>query len=118
MPKSPERRNHRVIKTLAPDDRGALDYARRYGAALICVRHRADAKGKMRHVTVELLVHSTPIRPRSVRHVWLRLAPHEGKLAAVVETAGGRRDERSGLWRLPSRVASILSLRDRIVSIK
>jgi hypothetical protein len=118
MPKSLERRNHRVIKTLAPDDRGALDYARRYGAALICVRHRADAKGKMRHVTVELLVQSTPIRPRSVGHVWLRLAPHERKLAAVVETAGGHRDERSGLWRLPSRVASILSLRDRIVGTK
>jgi len=116
MPKSVERRNHRVIKTLAPGDRGAVDYARRYGAALVCVRHRADAKGKVRHVTVELLVHSTPIRPRSIKHVWIRLAPHERALAAVVETAGGHLDKRRGLWRLPSRVASILSLRDRIVS--
>lgn len=109
-----ERRTHRVVKTLAPTDRGALALARRYGDALICVRHRTDAKGKFRHTTVELLVETTRIRARPIKMVMLRIEPHERDLQTVVRTAGGQWDSKQQMWKLPSRVASILNLRDRI----
>lgn len=73
MPRSRERHHHRVIKTLVPEDRGALDPARRYvaGAALICVRHLdADAKGQALHVaTAERLDPGTPVRHGSIGRV-------------------------------------------------
>ncbi len=111
-----ERTTHRVVKTLAPTDRGAIDLARQYGAALVCVRHRTDAKGKVRHTTVELVVRSTPIHPRTLKMVLVKVGPHERALQAIVVAAGGSWDGTRRLWRLPSRVASILSLRDRIIA--
>lgn len=110
-----ERRTHRVVKTLAPTNRGAITWTRHYGEALVCVRHRTDAKGKFRHTTVELLVETTPIRPRNQTMVQLRTGPHERELIAVIKTAGGKWDAKARLWTLPRRVAGILSLHDRIV---
>jgi hypothetical protein len=112
-----ERTTHRVVKTLAPTDRGAIELAHRYGAALVCVRHRTDAKGKVRHTTVELVVDSSPIRPRAVKLVLVKLEPHERALQSVVKAAGGVWDAKARLWRLPSRVVSILNLRDRVVGM-
>lgn len=112
-----ERKTYRVIKTLAPTDRGAIELARRHGDQLICVRHRTDAKGKVRHTTVELLVSSEPIRPRTAKLVYLRTQAHERDLHAVIKTAGGLWDSKQQLWRLSSRVVTILKLRDRIVGV-
>jgi hypothetical protein len=112
-----ERSSLRVIKTLAPSDRGAIELARRYGDALICVRHRTDPKGKVRHTTVELLVTSEPIRTRTAKMVWLQTQPHERTLHAMIKAAGGMWDGKRQLWRLPSRVATILNLRDRVVIV-
>lgn len=110
-----ERSTYRVLKTLHPTDRGAIQLAQHYGDALVCVRHRTDAKGKVRHTTVELLVQSTPIKARAVKLVKIRLEPHERALRDVIKTAGGRWDPDTRLWQLPSRVASILNLRHRVV---
>lgn len=112
-----ERSTHRVIKTLTPSDRGAIQLARRYGDALVCVRHRTDAKGKVRHTTVELVVSSEPIRPRPAKMVYLQTQPHERALHSVIKTAGGSWDTKRQLWRLPSRVATILNLRNRVVGV-
>jgi hypothetical protein len=112
-----ERSTHRVIKTLSPSDRGAIELARRYGDALICVRHRTDAKGKVRHTTVELLVSSEPIRSRAPKLVYVRTQPHERSVHSVIKASGGSWDAQRQLWRLPSRVATILNLRDRVVSV-
>jgi hypothetical protein len=112
-----ERSTHRVIKTLAPTDRGALEIARRYGDALVCVRHRTDAKGKVRHTTVELVISSEPIRPRTGRMVLVQTQPHERGLHSVIKAAGGSWDAKQQLWRLPSRVATILNLRDRVIAV-
>lgn len=111
------RERYRVAKTLAPEDRGARRYAERYGEALVCVRHRTDARGKVRHVTVELMVDSQPIRPRSVKVVALRIEPRHRALHAMVEAAGGRWDLRHGVWRLPRRVVGLLRLTDWIVEV-
>lgn len=105
----------RVVKTLAPTDRGAITLAQRYGDALVCVRHRADAAGRLRHTTVELLVQTAPIRPRQVKIVGIETAAHERELRVLIMAAGGTWDAKARLWRLPSRVAGILNLRDRIV---
>lgn len=110
-----ERRTHRVVKTLAPNDRGAIGWAREYGDALVCVRHRTDARGKVRHTTVELLVSSTPIRARATTIVRVRIGHHERALRSTVQAAGGRWDPAMSTWLLPRRVAGILNLRDRIV---
>ena len=112
----PARDRYRVLKTLRPDDRGAIALARRYGSALVCVRHRADARGKMRHVTVELLVDSVPIQPRSRPMVHLRIRPQDRARAAMIQAAGGRWHDPTRTWLLPRRVATILNLRDRIVT--
>ena len=112
-----ERRNHRVVKTLGPNDRGAIGLARQYGEALVCVRHRTDAEGKVRHTTVELMVESVPIRPRKIFIVNVRVQPHEGAMHSMIKAAGGRWDSKNRVWRLPSRVATILNLRDRVVSL-
>jgi hypothetical protein len=112
-----ERHTHRVIKTLAPSDRGAIELARQYGDTLICVRHRTDEKGKVRHTTVEVLVSSQPIRPRPAKMVYLQTRPHERALHSVIKAAGGLWDAKQQLWRLPSRVATILKLRDRVVGV-
>lgn len=106
----------RVLKTLRPDDRGALALARRYGDALICVRHRADARGKVRHVTVELLIDSVPIQARARPMVHLRVGHGERSLSAMLRAAGGSWNPSTRTWILPSRVATILNLRHRIVS--
>jgi hypothetical protein len=117
VPMKADRGQHRVIKTLAPTDRGALELARRFGDALVCVRHRTDPRGKVRHTTVELLISSEPIRKRSVGMVLVRTHPRERGLHAAIRAAGGVWDAKQQLWRLPSRVATILNLRSRVVGV-
>ena len=117
VPMKADRSKHRVIKTLAPTDRGALELARRYGDALVCVRHRTDPGGKVRHTTVELLISSEPIRKRSVTMVLVRTHPREHGLHAAIRAAGGAWDAKQQLWRLPSRIATILNLRNRVVGM-
>jgi hypothetical protein len=110
-----QRTTQRVVKTLAPTDRGAIELARRYGDALVCVRHRTDHRGAIRHTTVELIVQSRPIQPRSLKVVGVRVEPHERAMHSMVKAAGGRWDSRKRIWQLPSRVVTILNLRDRVV---
>jgi hypothetical protein len=110
-----DRTRYRVVKTLSPTDRGAIGLAQHYGDALVCVRHRTDAKGKVRHTTVELLIQSTPIQPRTTQMVLVKVPSHQQPLHAVIQAAGGHWDSKRHLWRLPSRVASILNLRRHIV---
>jgi hypothetical protein len=114
-PMNTERSTHRVVKTLRPTDRGAIELARRYGDSLVCVRHRTDAKGKVRHTTVELLVSSEPIRARNPKLVYVQAGPHEKPLQSIIKAAGGTWDGKKQLWRLPSRVATVLNLRSRVV---
>lgn len=117
VPTKADRSKHRVVKTLAPTDRGALELARRYGDALVCVRHRTDPKGKVRHTTVELLISSEPIRKRSAGMVLVQTHPREQGLHAAIRAAGGVWDAKQQMWRLPSRIATILNLRNRVVGM-
>jgi hypothetical protein len=105
----------KVLKTLAPEAPGAGRWAQRYGAELVCVRQRADASGRLRVTTVELVVDTVPIRPRSDALVGLRVGAGERELQAKVKQGGGRWDAQARLWHLPRRVALVLGLKERIV---
>ncbi len=105
----------RVLRKLAPASRGACKLARRYGEALVCVRHRVDAQARLRYTTVELLVEVAPIQARSERVVGLRVGARERDVQAMLRAAGGHWDAAARVWRLPSRVVGLLKLGDRVV---
>lgn len=106
----------RITKKLAPDSRGAIKLSRQFGAALVCVRHRVDAKAEIRYTTVELLVDKTPIQPRIEHFVAIRIGPREYPLQTVVRAAGAIWDGKERVWRMPRRLAGILRLASRIVN--
>jgi hypothetical protein len=108
----------RVNKKLAATDRGAIKLARQFGNALVCVRHRVDAEARLRFTTVELLVEQAQMQPRQPAMVNLRLQRDEYALKHIVRTAGGQCDSRTGLWRIPKRVTTLLRLTHRIVPPK
>ena len=80
----------RVAKTYSPERDGAKRFARRYGEQLVCVRHRLDATGTMRHTTVKLLVESTPVVSRSRAVVALRIPPTDKATRVVLLAAGAQ----------------------------
>ena len=104
----------RVVKKLAPTSRGAIRLAERFGKTLLCVRHRVDAKTKVRFTTVELLVGRAPIKVRSQKYVDVQIDWNEQSLREVVKAAGARWDGNAKVWRMPRRLAGILRLTDRI----
>jgi hypothetical protein len=112
---APARTALRVLKKLAPTDRGAIKLARKYGEHLICVRYRTDAAGSYRYTTVELLVDTVPIVRRPLAMVHVRIGPTEHSLQAKVRSEGARWDPRLKLWRMPLRSARALKLDERIV---
>jgi hypothetical protein len=105
----------RVVKKLPPHARGAIGLAQQFGEALVCVRHRVDAAGKLRYTTVELLVDKKPIRARAQAMAEIRIGPEETALRAMVKAAGGRWDPQQRTWRLPRRLVGILRLTDRLL---
>lgn len=105
----------RVVKKIPITARGAIKLAHQFGEAMVCVRHRVDAKGEFRYTTVELLVDKTPIRQRVESMVFVRIAANERSLQQVVRAAGAQWDHRTRLWIMPKRLAGILRLAQRVV---
>ena len=104
----------RVVKKLAPTNRGAIRLSEQFGKSLICVRHRVDAKAKIRFTTVELLVGKAPIKARSERLVEVKIDWNEQSLREIVKQAGAKWDGKGRVWRMPRRLAGILRLTDRL----
>jgi len=108
----------RVVKKLPPHAKGALKLAQQFGEALMCVRHRVDAKAQFRYTTVELLVDKAAIRPRKESIVGVRIGPDEYALQKVVKAAGARWDPDRKVWHLvwhlPKRLLGILRLTGRL----
>lgn len=67
-----------------------------------------------RYTTVELLVETVQVRPRTDRIVGLQIQFGEKSLQAMVRAVGGTWDHRAKVWRLPRRVVGLLKLTDRI----
>jgi len=109
----------RVVKKLAPTQAGALKLARRYGAALVCVRHRHDMEGKTRFTTVELVVEQVSIGTKrqtvGERIVGIHVARTEYELKRRVRAHGGVWDNDTYTWLLPHHVARQLGLLSRVI---
>jgi len=104
----------RVVKKLAPANRGAIKLREQFGETLICVRHRVDAKAKTRFTTVELLVGQAPIKVRSEQLVEVKINWEEQSLREIVKQAGAKWDGKARVWRMPRRLAGILRLTKRV----
>lgn len=105
----------RVIKKIAPNERGAKGLSADYGRQLVCVRHRTDATGTKRVTTVELIVSETVIRRRPGPTVDLAIRPHELALLAKIKAAGGRWHEEDAVWSLRRSTAIAIGLKGRVV---
>jgi hypothetical protein len=109
-----EATNLKVLKRLSPSQAGAIKLARRYGDALVCVRHRTDEEGLSRITTVELIAERTPIQPRTDKIIGVKINFGEPQLQSVAKAAGATWDRQAKLWRMPKRVATALNLEQRI----
>ena len=123
MPSPTFDKTTRVVKRLAPTQRGALKLARRYGDALVCVRYRRDADGQRRYTTIELIVDTAPIEQRPARIdpaaanaiVSVRLPPHgNAELRARALAHGATWNSTTKRWLMTRRVAVQLGLLEAI----
>jgi hypothetical protein len=105
----------KVLKKLAPASPGAIKLAARYGASLVCVRHRTDPEKRVRVTTVELIVDSVPIRHKPEQLVAVRLGFGEKALRAAALAEGATWDARAKVWRMPKSVARALGFDRRVV---
>ena len=108
----------RVTKKLAITNRGAIKLHRKFGDALVCVRHRISDDGRLRYTTVEILVDLSPIQRRHVQTVHVRIGLAESDLRKAVAAAGGVWDPQCGLWKIPKRIVHALDLQRRVVGIQ
>ncbi|EHR70808.1 hypothetical protein BurJ1DRAFT_1962 [Burkholderiales bacterium JOSHI_001] len=105
----------RVMKKLAPNARGAKGVSAAYGGKLVCVRHRLDATGMKRLITVELIVAEKAIARRPGPTVDLSLRPQEKELQAKLKAAGAKWHESDAVWSIRRSTAIALGLKGRIV---
>lgn len=107
-----------VVKRLSASQPGALKLARRFGDALVCVRHRHDPQGLYRYTTVELVVDEAPVgrQAKADAMVMVRLAFNETELRERVIARGALWHPRRRLWCMPRSTAKELRLLARIVS--
>lgn len=98
-----------VLKTIWPEQAGAVKLARRFGAALVCVRYRRAADGRQRKTTVELVVAEAPIRRRWVA---VRLPRHlnTAALRARAQALGAEWEPVRRVWLMSPRAADALGL--------
>lgn len=106
---------YKVVKKLKHWQPGAVKLADRYGDALVCVRHRVDASGRIRATTVELVVERAWVKPRGDAMVAVRLRIGEQHLRVAAMAEGAVYDASARVWRMPRSVAKALDLTTRIV---
>jgi len=105
----------RVSKKFTPQQNGAKRFALRYGDSLVCVRHRLNETGTMRHTTVELLVESTPVASRARSLVAVRINQADKATRVLLIACGAQWQPKQRYWLLPRIVAKNLCLIGKIV---
>lgn len=108
----------RVAKTYSPEQAGARRFAKRYGDQLVCVRHRLNETGTVRHTTVELLVETTPVVSRARSLVAIRISPTDKATRTVLMACGAKWLPKQRYWLLPRLVAKNLRLLRNVVPIQ
>jgi hypothetical protein len=106
----------RIVKRLSATQAGAIKLAQRYGEALVCVRYRHDAEGRLRYTTVELVVDLAPIAARADPDelVMVRLDFNDAQTRQQALANGARWDAQRHLWCMTRRTAKRLRLVRRI----
>jgi len=108
----------RVSKTYSPKQAGARRFAKRYGDQLVCVRHRLNETGTIRHTTVELLVETTPVASRARSLVAIRIAPTDKATRTLLMACGAQWLPKQRYWLLTRLVAKNLRLLRNVVPIQ
>jgi hypothetical protein len=106
----------RIVKRLSATQAGAIKLAQRYGEALVCVRYRHDAEGRLRYTTVELVVDRAPIAARADPDelVMVRLDFDDAQMRQQALANGAQWDAQRHLWCMTRRTAKRLRLVRRI----
>ena len=107
----------RVAKTYSPEQNGAKRFALRYGDDLVCVRHRLNETGTVRHTTVELRVESTPVVSRQRTTIAVRIPPTDRQTRTVLMSCGALWQPEQKYWLLPRLVAKNLRLLRFVVPV-
>lgn len=106
-----------VVKTLWPPCAGTQRWRRRFGAALVCVRYRHDARRDHRYTTVELMVDHAPVRLKRGGRRDLELevpaADHALRQALLGAGHGAEWDPSTRVWRLSTATARRLGVLSR-----
>ena len=100
----------RVAKTYGPGQDGAKRFARRYGDQLVCVRHRLNEDGLLRHTTVELLVESTPVASRQRSIIAVRVPAMDKRSRTLLLACGAIWKPKEKYWLVPHLIAKNLRL--------
>lgn len=113
-------RNGAVTRTLWPPAAGTKRWQQLYGDALLCVRHRRDAAGLRRVVTVELVVGAVAHRRgqpglQDRARYPVKVAAGERDLKAALKLRQAWWDPESGCWYAYGRTIRELGLEDRIL---
>lgn len=98
----------RVAKTYGPEQDGAKRFSRRYGDQLVCVRHRLNDDGSIRHTTVELVVESTPIATRERKVIALRIPATDRRSRALLLACGAKWRPKERYWLVQHLIAKNL----------
>jgi hypothetical protein len=100
----------RVVKKVTPPQKGSQQWARRYGAALVCVRYREDASRATRYTTVELVVdvRQLPLRPHTL--ILVSIAPEDETTRRKAIELGAKWKRRDKAWLIPLHAAIQLDL--------
>jgi hypothetical protein len=112
-------RHGAVTRTLWPPAAGTKRWQELYGDALLCVRHRHDAAGLRRVITVELVVGTVARRPgqpamQDRARYPVKLARCERELKAALKIRHAWWDPESGCWYVYGSTIRELHLEDRI----
>jgi hypothetical protein len=112
-----DRMRTRVVKKLAGHQGGAVKLARRYGAALVCVRYRQDMQGLHRYTTVELVVDEAPVASKraDATIVDVRVRYDEVGLRERLKISGATWDPKRKLWQVRYRIVKQLGIANRVV---
>ncbi|HMV47021.1 MAG TPA: hypothetical protein PLD20_26125 [Blastocatellia bacterium] len=106
-------------KKLKPGQDGTKSLLDKYGEQLFCVRYRYDEERGLRHKTIELIVESTPWRPRHPEIpgetiIGVKVGLQEVELQTAVRQAGGKWNRELQLLELRYDKAVALDLISRI----
>lgn len=91
---------------LKPGQKGTKKLVEQYGAALVCVRYRYDAKALKQYKTVEIIVSESEWTPPPAKYpdgemVPLKIGINETGLQEQVRTVGGRWNKERQVWLVP-----------------